>query len=87
MGGVQNIDHGLPVLPPEPTHTWQLLPVDQSLSPAQVRPLSGQLPPARDLKGVRPDGTVDPLMMRSIMETVQKMKKAIEPRTYFFSTF
>ena len=60
-----------------------------SLSPAQVQALNqrtlqlfGPLPAARDLKGVRPDGSVDQMMLRNVMESIQKMKKSIEPRAY-----
>ncbi|VDB84742.1 unnamed protein product [Peniophora sp. CBMAI 1063] len=50
--------------------------------PPQGQPpqLFGPVPAARDLKGVRPDGSIDPLQMRATLEHISQLKKAIEPQ-------
>ncbi|KZV67441.1 hypothetical protein PENSPDRAFT_754936 [Peniophora sp. CONT] len=53
----------------------------QGLPPGQQPPqLFGPLPSARELKGVRPDGSIDPDMYRVATESVTKMKRNIEPQ-------
>ncbi|KZV72601.1 hypothetical protein PENSPDRAFT_347267 [Peniophora sp. CONT] len=94
MGGAvgNNGMHPQPVPGPVPGQ-GQGLPQGQqppqvgSLSPDQIRALAqrttqlfGPLPSARELKGVRPDGSIDPNMYRGAAESVTKMKRSIEPQ-------
>lgn len=80
-------------------HSGQVQGLPQGQQPPQVGPLSpaqfyalaqhipqlfGPLPSARELKGVRPDGSIDPNMYRVAAESVTKMKRNIEPREYLF---